>query len=91
LNSKEKTRLKFAQVEKRRREESGKISEEIRKVLVGKTIRNVLVRSTLGGDTFIKLVTDEGTITIGANDTGAWLERFRREQNNHQRTNSCVR
>jgi ribosomal protein S3 len=47
--------------------ESGEMTKELKKGLVGKTIKNVEVLK-YGGDVYIKLATDKGPIVIGAND-----------------------
>jgi ribosomal protein S3 len=54
--------------------ESRKMTRELKKALIGKTIKDVEVLRN-GGDIYIKLVTDKGTIIIGANDLGVWIDR----------------
>jgi ribosomal protein S3 len=54
--------------------ESIKMTRELKKGLIGKTIKNVEV-SKYGGDVYIKLATDKGPIIIGANDLGVWIDR----------------
>ena len=54
--------------------ESGKMTRELKKGLIGKTIKNVEVLK-YGGDVYIKLATDQGPIIIGANDLGVWIDR----------------
>jgi len=54
--------------------ESGKMTKELKKGLIGKTIKNVEVLE-YGGDVYIKVSTDKGPIVIGANDLGVWIDR----------------
>jgi ribosomal protein S3 len=54
--------------------ESRKMTRELKKALIGKTIKDVEVLRN-GGDVYIKLATDKGTIVIGANDLGVWIDR----------------
>jgi len=54
--------------------ESRKMTRELKKALVGKTIKNVEVIK-YGGDAYIKLATDKGPIVIGATELGIWIDR----------------
>jgi ribosomal protein S3 len=54
--------------------ESRKMTRELKKDLIGKTIKNVEVLK-YDGDVYIKLATDKGPIVIGANDLGVWIDR----------------
>ena len=54
--------------------ESRKMTRELKKALIGKTIKDVEVLRN-GGDIYIKLATDKGPIVIGANDLGVWIDR----------------
>lgn len=54
--------------------ESRQMTRELKKALIGKTIKDVEVLKN-GGDIHIKLTTDKGQIVIGANDLGVWIEK----------------
>jgi ribosomal protein S3 len=54
--------------------ESRRMTRELRKALIGKTIKDVEVLWN-SGDVYIKLVTDKGQVLIGANDLGVWIDR----------------
>jgi hypothetical protein len=53
------------------------MTRELRKALIGKTIKDVEVLWN-SGDVYIKLVTDKGPIVIGANDLGVWIDKTRK-------------
>ena len=55
--------------------ESRKMTRELKKALIGKTIKDVEVLKN-GGDIYIKLITDKGQIVVGANDLGVWIARL---------------
>jgi len=54
--------------------ESRRMTRELKKALIGKTIKDVEVLWN-SGDIYIKLATDKGPIVIGANDLGVWIDR----------------
>ena len=54
--------------------QSRQMTRELKKALIGKTIKDVEVLKN-GGDVYIKLTTDKGQIVIGANDLGVWIDR----------------
>lgn len=54
--------------------ESRQMTRELKKALIGKTIKDVEVLRD-GGDIYIKIATDKGTIVVGANDLGFWIDR----------------
>jgi ribosomal protein S3 len=54
--------------------ESRQMARELKKALIGKTIKDIEVLKN-GGDIYIKLTTDKGQIVIGANDLGVWIDR----------------
>jgi ribosomal protein S3 len=54
--------------------ESRQMTRELKKVLIGETIKDVEVLKD-GGDVYIKLTTDKGRIVIGANDLGVWIDK----------------
>jgi ribosomal protein S3 len=54
--------------------QSRQMTRELKKALIGKTIKDVEVLKN-GGDIYIKLTTDKGQIVIGANDLGVWIDR----------------
>jgi hypothetical protein len=51
------------------------MTRELKKALIGKTIKDVEVLKN-GGDIYIKLITDKGQIVVGANDLGVWIARL---------------
>jgi hypothetical protein len=53
------------------------MTRELKKVLIGKTIKDVEVVKD-GGDVYIKLATDKGPIVIGANELGVWIDKLER-------------
>jgi ribosomal protein S3 len=55
---------------------SRRMTRELKKALIGKTIKNVEVLWN-GGDIYIKLATDKGPIVIGANDLGVWIDKLK--------------
>jgi ribosomal protein S3 len=55
---------------KERRQMTG----ELKKAVVGKTIKDIEVLKD-GGDVYIKLATDKGPIVIGANELGVWIDK----------------
>jgi hypothetical protein len=55
---------------KERRQMTG----ELKKAVVGKTIKDIEVLKD-GGDVYIKLAMDKGPIVIGANELGVWIDK----------------
>jgi len=55
--------------------ESRKMTRELKKGLIGKTIKNVEVLK-YGGDVYIKLAMDKGSIVIGTTELGVWIDRL---------------
>jgi hypothetical protein len=54
--------------------ETGQMTRELKKAVVGKTIKDVEVLKD-GGDVYIKFATDKGPIVIGANELGLWIDK----------------
>ena len=57
--------------------ESKQMTRELKKALIGKTIKDVGVLKD-GGDVYIKLAMDKGPIVIGANELGVWIDKLER-------------
>ena len=68
--------------------ESRQMTRELKKALIGKTIKDVEVLKN-GGDIYIKLITDKGQIVVGANDLGVWIDRLESSKNRSEKCNRC--
>ncbi|MGB9756275.1 MAG: hypothetical protein ACPLVJ_00630 [Candidatus Bathyarchaeales archaeon] len=67
---------------------SNQMTGELKKALVGKTIKDIEVLKD-SGDIYIQLATDKGPIVIGATELGVWIdkpERFNELKREMQQT-----